>query len=261
MQQVLDQLIDYFKQNSKGILLFSGGFDSSCLLGAAVKANADIIPYWIDNGFNRCEMNEIRQQAINLGSHRFQTVKLSPTNEVCANPANRCYHCKTQIIETLKQQGDILIDGTTSTDTGKYRPGSKALAENGVHSPLALLGITQQQTRQLAIELGADAAIAEKESCLATRFNYNHLITNERLAAIREIESLMIETSGDFNVRCRVDDNDHVRIELSSDESFNAIANPGFRQQMSDIGSRIALFTTIDLKPSRPNEYDKYLHP
>lgn len=259
MQQVLNQLIQYFKQNPTGILLFSGGFDSSCLLGAAVKANADIIPFWIDNGFNRCIENEIRQQAQNLGSTLFQSVMITPSQRVSLNPGDRCYHCKTQIIETLKKKGAILFDGTTASDAGKYRPGAKALAESGVLSPLAQLGITQTQTRQLAIELGASADIAQKESCMATRFNYDQLINPERLEVIREIEGFMIDKTGDYNVRCRVDDNDHVRIELGLTKSFQAIMQPDIRQHLSDIGNRAALFTSIDLKPSRPNEYDKRL--
>lgn len=259
MQQALNLLIHYFEENPTGILLFSGGYDSSCLLSAAVKAKADIIPFWIDNGFNRCTENEIRQQAQNLGSKQFQSVIVAPQANVCINPTDRCYHCKSQIISTLKNKGAILIDGTTASDTGKYRPGSKALHENGVISPLKLFGITQQQTRQLAIEMGADPQIAQKESCMATRFNYGQLISNERLIVIRQIEQLFIEQAGDFDVRCRFDDLDHIRIELSSEQSFQALTQSTIRQQITEIGSRVALFSTIDLKPSRPNEYDKRL--
>jgi len=259
MQQALNQLIRYFEENPTGILLFSGGYDSSCLLGASVKAKADIIPFWIDNGFNRCTETEIRQQAENLGAKLFQSVIVAPEANVCINPTDRCYHCKSQIISTLKKKGAILIDGTTASDTGKYRPGSKALHENGVISPLKMLGITQQQTHQLAIEMGADPKIAQKESCMATRFNYGQLISKERLAAIRQIEQLFIEESGDYDVRCRFDDLDHIRIELAFEQSFQALTQSSIRQRITDIGSGVALFSTMDLKPSRPNEYDKRL--
>jgi uncharacterized protein len=259
MQQALNQLIRYFEENPTGILMFSGGYDSSTLLGAAVRAQADIIPFWIDNGFNRCTENEIRQQAKNLGSNLFQSVIVAPEANICINPSDRCYHCKSQIINTLKSKGALLMDGTTISDTSKYRPGSKALHENGVISPLKLLGITQQQTRELAIEMGADPQIAQKESCLATRFNYGQLINKERLAIIRQIEQLFIEESGDFDVRCRFDDLDHIRIELASEKSFQALTQPTVRQQIADLGNQVALFSTIDLKPSRPNEYDKRL--
>lgn len=250
-------LINWFQSHPQGYLLFSGGFDSSAVLGAAMLAGANIIPIWVDNGFNRASAEEMLIQARNLGSDKLEVIDVTPGQTVVENPVKRCYHCKKHILSQVPQDGLPIFDGTTASDLGNYRPGKQALDEYKVLSPLAELGITCSETKELAISFGADPLLSDLESCLATRVNYSHLLTAERISAIRTIENLFVEKVGDFHVRCRIDDADHLRVELSKPESYQAIGDEQFRQQLFDIGSRVSLFVTIDVKRSRPNEYDK----
>lgn len=252
-----DQLIQWFRQNNKGYLLFSGGFDSSAVLGAAMRAKSSIIPIWVDNGFNRASADDMKIQARNLGAENLKIIKVKPSETVVENPVKRCYFCKRNILTLVPDDAEAIFDGTTASDLGNYRPGKMALDEFNVQSPLAELGIISSETKDMAISFGADPLLAELESCLATRINYTHFLYPERITAIKKIENYVIEKTDDFNVRCRFDDDDHMRIEFSKPESYMALADAEFREQLFEMGKEVALFVTIDVKRSRPNEYDK----
>lgn len=250
-------LINWFSENREGYLLFSGGFDSSAVLGAAMRAKANIIPIWVDNGFNRAKADDMIIQARNLGANDLKIINVTPNNTVVDNPERRCYHCKGHILSLVPKDGKPIYDGTTASDLGNYRPGKQALDEYKVKSPLAELGITSWETKDIAIAFGADPLFAEHESCLATRINYQNLLTPERILAIYKIENFIIEKTGDFHVRCRIDDADHMRIELSKPESYALLSDENIREEVFSMGENVCLFVTIDVKRSRPNEYDK----
>ena len=256
-----DRLTDFFREYPEGHLLFSAGMDSSAVLGAALRAGCKLIPHWIDNGFNRTVAEDIRKQAENLGSGLFRINDVTPDSKVKGNSNQRCYHCKNQILDKIPNDGMPVFDGTTASDIGGFRPGRRALREHGVISPLAELGITSAEAREIALSYGADPALADMESCLATRINYDVPITKKRLEAIRNIERLVIGYSGDYDVRCRIDDNDHIRIELKKPESFNILTDKKLRKKLFDLGKDISLFVTIDVLTSRPNTYDQRLKP
>lgn len=252
-----EALIKWFKEHDKGYILFSGGFDSCAVLGAAVKANAQITPVWINNGFNRAGADDMLIQARNLEAPELKIIEVEAGEKVIANPVKRCYYCKAHFLSLMPNDGLPVFDGTTASDLGNYRPGKKALNEHNVLSPLAELCITSFETKDIAIAFGADPLLAELESCLATRINYNNALTPQRLKAIYEVENYIIDQTGDFDVRCRIDDEDHMRVELSKQESYQLIADPEFREELFELGSKACLFITIDIKRSRPNEYDK----
>ncbi len=254
---IITKLEKRLKQIGDSYLMFSGGLDSCAILGTAIKAGIHIIPVWINNGFGRASEEEIRKQAHIMGANNLQIIHITPTESVISNPNNRCYFCKNQIIEAIKhlKKDAVIMDGTTGSDNG-YRPGRKALNEKEVISPLAELNISSLQAKEIALSMGASKKIADLESCIATRFNYLQPLVEERIKVLKEIEHLIIDKTNDYNVRCRLDDNDHIRIELSDCNSFIAFNDLNFRNSVIALGEKLALFTTLDLKPSRPNAYD-----
>lgn len=249
----------FFTKNKKYALLFSGGFDSSCILGSLRDTEIQIIPFWVDNGFNRAYEHEIRQQALNLGFSDVKVIKITPLKTIKCNPPDRCYMCKKQLINSLPDGNFQIIDGTTADDLGRYRPGLKALKELCVKSPLARLSIQHSEAVKIAQKTGADNHIADMESCLATRFNYHQHLVTEKIDSIRKIERTIIEQTNDYNVRCRIDNKEHIRIEVSSENTMKKCVEKHFRQKIYDLGKNIAMFVTLDLQFSRPNEYDKKL--
>ncbi|MFW5754159.1 MAG: exoenzyme S synthesis protein B [Marinilabiliaceae bacterium] len=255
-----DLLIKYLQENGRFYLMFSGGFDSCSILGSAIEGKVDVVPVWIDNGFNRITEKEIRKQAQNLGCHNLEVIPMGPSDKVLENPVDRCYHCKGQIIHPVISRKDApVFDGTNASDSGSYRPGVKALKKGGVRSPLAELNITKDQTRELAITMGADPVIANMESCLATRFNYRTHITHERIEAIRTIEQKILKETGDHHIRCRMDDDDHIRIECRDQATFQQLIDPDFRHEITEAGKSITTFVTLDLEGARKNAFDTKL--
>ena len=256
MQETL--LTRLLAETGKFYLLYSGGFDSSAILGCAIKAGANVTPVWIDNGFNRADEKHIRQQAENMGCMHLKVIQVIPTAKVLTNPVERCFFCKGELAAPVVRFGDgVVFDGTNASDNQSYRPGLQALRNLGVRSPLQELGITKDDSVEMAVTLGADPFLANMEGCLATRFNYNHPITFGQLDVIRRMEQSIIEQTGDYHVRCRVDDKDHLRIECRSEGTYMLLVAPAFRASMIEMGRKVATFVTLDLEGARKNMFDK----
>ena len=59
-----------------------------------------------------------------------------------ANPANRCFYCKTNLYGALAARTDAtLLSGTNVDDLGDWRPGLKAAEAHGVRHPFVEAGI------------------------------------------------------------------------------------------------------------------------
>lgn len=255
-QQAL--LATHLAKEKKFYLLFSGGFDSSAILGCAIKAGVEVIPVWIDNGFNRASVEQIKQQAANLGCSHLEVLKVHPSAGVLANPVERCFHCKGELASPVVAFGDApVFDGTNASDNHSYRPGLKALRNLGVRSPLQELAITKDEAIEMAVSLGADPTLANMEGCLATRFNYNQPISFDQIEVIRTIEQLVITKTGDYHIRCRVDDKDHLRLECRHQATFMLLIEPAFRLHLVELGQKVATFVTLDLEGARKNMFDK----
>ncbi len=252
IQQIVSPEVKYF-------LLFSGGYDSSAILGMLNELNMNVLPVWINNGFNRANADEIHQQVCQLGCVHFKEINTEAHEDICANPPNRCYVCKKDILHLVNEEGFEIIDGTVTDDLDKYRPGKQALDEFNVISPLAEAGISKQQAKEIARHYGAIKEVAEMESCLSTRINYNIKIKKNTLDAIREIERFIINKTGDYDIRCRLDYETLLRIEVSKTNSFNILVEENIRKELIQKAKVIAPFVTLDMEPTRPNAYDQFI--
>ena len=135
-------LQEFFQENPRVALGFSGGVDSSYLLYAALQAGADVRPYYISTVFQPAFE---REDAMRLAADLGVEVTVVPYDilshpEVASNPSDRCYHCKTALFGALRDRAaadgyTVLIDGTNASDEAGDRPGMRALAEMSVRSP------------------------------------------------------------------------------------------------------------------------------
>lgn len=203
------ELSEFFKQNPRFALAFSGGTDSSYLLYAAKAAGCDVRPYLLKSPFQpQFELNDAHRVADSL---RLPLTVVSfdilQDPDVRRNPANRCYFCKralfTRLRELCRSDGyELLCDGTNASDDASDRPGMKALEELGVRSPLRECGLVKPEIRKLSKKAGLFTGDKPAYACLATRIPAGTPITGPVLQKIEREETALFGLGfSDFRVR------------------------------------------------------------
>ena len=213
------ELQDFFRENPRVAIAFSGGVDSAYLLYAAQRYAQSVWAYYVSSEFQPAfERADAVRLAEQLGADmKILTVAALDTPHVRENPANRCYYCKQGIFGAIwKAARDdgytVLLDGTNASDDAGDRPGMKALQELEVRSPLRECGLTKTQIRQLSKEAGLFTWDKPAYACLATRIPAGEEITGEKLAATEAAEGYLFSLGfTDFRVRSQ---NGHARIQL-----------------------------------------------
>ena len=202
-------LEQFFQENPRCALGFSGGVDSAYLLYAGVKAGADIRPYFIKTAFQPAfELADAKKLAEGLGAE-VTVLELDALADprVAANPADRCYFCKQNLFRTLKERAiadgyPVLLDGTNASDEAGDRPGMRALTELSVRSPLRECGLTKAEIRARSREAGLFTWDKPAYACLATRVPAGEAITAETLARVEGAEDALFSLGyTDFRVR------------------------------------------------------------
>ena len=202
-------LEQFFQENPRCALGFSGGVDSAYLLYAGVKAGADIRPYFIKTAFQPAfELADARKLAEGLGVEvTVLELDALADPQVAANPEDRCYYCKQNLFRTLKDRAiadgyPVLLDGTNASDEAGDRPGMRALAELSVRSPLRECGLTKAEIRARSREAGLFTWDKPAYACLATRVPAGETITADLLARVEGAEDALFRLGyTDFRVR------------------------------------------------------------
>ena len=161
-------------------------------------------------------------QAAEIGiAHLVVTTHEMDNDQYTSNPVNRCYFCKSELHDTLKPMAvemgfPYVVDGVNADDLLDYRPGIAAAKERGVRSPLAEVGISKLEVRELAKQLGMPWWDKPSQPCLSSRFPYGELITTEKLHRVGRAERYLRDL-GYQNLRVR-SDGETARIELMPEE-------------------------------------------
>lgn len=204
-------LEDFFAENPRAALAFSGGADSAYLLYAAKKYAKKVRPYYIKTQFQpRFELEDAMRlcRELELELEVIELDILSAEN-VSSNPRERCYHCKTALFTALIERAHtdgfkLVIDGTNASDESSDRPGMRTLSELGVRSPLRECGITKPELRRLSAEAGLFTAEKPAYACLATRIPTGEEITASKLQTVERAENELFKLGySDFRVRLR----------------------------------------------------------
>ena len=204
------ELNDFFKENPRAALAFSGGTDSAYLLYMALKCGAQVRPYYVKTPFQpRFELDDALRLARELGTE-LTVIEYDILDDglIAANPDDRCYHCKKKLFGLLLRERaandgfPLIIDGTNASDEAGERPGMRALCELGVRSPLRECGLTKTEIRARSRTAGLFTWDKPAYACLATRVPAGRRIDRELLqrveAAERELFALGLT---DFRVR------------------------------------------------------------
>ncbi len=192
------KLSEFFANNSRLAIGFSGGVDSAYLLFAAIKSGVDCTAYYVKTAFQpQREYDEVVSFAEKLGA-RLVVIKydIFANADIVCNDNNRCYYCKRAMFSAIVSQAKldgfaVVCDGTNASDDTTDRPGLLALAELSVLSPLAICGVTKAMVRTALKE--ADVGFYNKPAyaCLATRIPSLVAVTAEKLQIIEQAESIL----------------------------------------------------------------------
>ena len=206
-------LEQFFQENSKVAIAFSGGVDSAYLLYAARAYGAKVKAYYVKTAFQPAfELADAQRLAEELCAElEILPLEILRCEAVTSNPKDRCYHCKKQlfsaIVAAARRDGyETLLDGTNASDDAADRPGMTALRELSVRSPLRECGLTKQEIRRLSKEAGLFTHDKPAYACLATRIPTGQTITEEKLQKTERAETYLASLGlRDFRVRMRGD--------------------------------------------------------
>lgn len=247
-------LQDFFEQNHRIAMGFSGGVDSSYLLYAARKYGADVKAYYMKTAFQpQFEYDDAMRLAGDIGAEvTVLSEDILQFPDVTANPEDRCYYCKNKIFGAIlaaaKRDGySVIIDGTNASDDADDRPGMKALKEMKVLSPLRLCGLTKDDVRALSKEAGLFTWDKPSYACLATRIPSGEEITAENLNRVERSEDVLRQMGfTDLRVRKRGESaliqvpEGQMKTLLEKKEQILAGIEPWFQTVFLDLKGRVA---------------------
>lgn len=164
---------------------------------------------------------------------------------------NRCYFCKSELHDTLKpiaiERGyPYVIDGVNADDLQDYRPGIQAAKERGARSPLAEVGVTKLEVRQISQYLGLPWWDKPAQPCLSSRFPYGEEITISKLQRVGRAE-VYLRKLGYQNIRVRSSE-DTARIELPPEQIQDFIFNTDLKELVQLFQSYGFVYVTLDLE-------------
>jgi uncharacterized protein len=225
---VLEQRLAGLERGLQGLgsvlVAFSGGADSAFLLAAATRAlGADLViaATAVSASLATDELPAAAAFARSLGVRHVTpgTDELSREGYV-ANGADRCFHCKATLLDTLRPLAHALglahvATGTNADDVvAGFRPGIRAAAQRGAATPLLDAGLTKAQVREASRRWGLVTADKPALACLASRIAYGIAVTPSGLARVDRAETALRALLRPVDVRVRDLGADTARVEL-----------------------------------------------
>ncbi|MDD2620034.1 MAG: ATP-dependent sacrificial sulfur transferase LarE [Syntrophomonadaceae bacterium] len=203
---------------------YSGGTDSSFLLKTAfdilgekvvaITANAGIYPQReIETAKDFCSSLGVKQLIIST-----KPLDIPGFSE---NSRERCYLCKSDLFKRVKKTAseigiEQIADGSNKDDLDDFRPGMKAIKEQGIQTPLLDVSLSKEEIRQLSKHLQLPTWDKPAMACLASRFPYGEIINAHNLQLVEEGENYLWNL-GFKQMRVRIH-GDLARIEVGVSE-------------------------------------------
>ena len=261
----LEKLKNIFTEMEKALIAYSGGIDSTLIakiaydvLGDKALAVTAVSPSLLSE-----DLEDARIQAAIIGiSHEEVKTNEMENPNYTSNPINRCYFCKSELHDTLKplalKRGySYVVDGVNAEDLRDYRPGIQAAKERGARSPLAEVGISKFEVRQLAKELDLPWWDKPAQPCLSSRFPYGEEITLEKLQRVGRGERYLRDL-GLKNLRVR-SEKDTARIEILPEKIKEFVLTIDLPQLVGKFQEFGFIYVTLDLEGYRSGKLNQVL--
>ncbi|MEA5507686.1 ATP-dependent sacrificial sulfur transferase LarE [Halotia wernerae UHCC 0503] len=260
------QLKALFAEMEQALIAYSGGVDSTLVakiaydvLGDRALAITAVSPSLLPE-----ELEDAKVQAATIGiSYKIvQTHEMDNPNYT-SNPVNRCYFCKSELHDTLKPLAwelgyPYVVDGVNADDLYDYRPGIQAAKERGARSPLAEVGVTKAEVRQLSQQLGLPWWDKPAQPCLSSRFPYGEEITVAKLQRVGRAE-IYLRKLGWQNLRVR-SEGDTARIELPPEQIKDFVLMTDLQTIVSAFQELGFIYVTLDLEGYRSGKLNQVLY-
>jgi len=226
-------LLQSLKKYSRVAVAFSGGVDSSLLYYAAREALGEenvVVLHAVSELVSTKEQESAAATlaAFNPSQNNHVEIILHPLiwPEFIANTCDRCYFCKKRmyksfLLEADQRQCTALLDGSNVDDLKSKRPGSRAIHELAVQTPLLDAGLNKDEIRSLARKAGLPTHNKPSNSCMATRIPEGSIISKEKLELVEKCESFLLD-KGFVACRVRVEGQDVV-LQLAAADSRNLL--------------------------------------
>lgn len=250
------------------VVALSGGVDSAVLLALAAQALGParvLAVTGVSASLAAPELEDAARIADALGvRHEAVATRELERPGYAANLGDRCYHCRTELFETLariaRREGlGAVAYGAIADDLGDDRPGMTAATERGILAPLLDAGFAKDDVRALAAALGLHVQDKPASPCLSSRIPAGSPVTAEKLAQIDRAESAL---KGLGLRRFRVRHHDEIaRLEVD-DQGLEALDDPHLRaeavRRVKAAGFR---FVALDLEGFRSGSSSRGVGP
>jgi len=247
------------------LIAYSGGVDSAFLALAAARAlPGRLLCVTADSPSYPRRHRELAERIAREFKlpHEFIETSEMGRPEYRANPANRCYYCKTELYEHLSELATargftVIADGSNADDRGDYRPGRQAAREFGVKSPLDDADLTKAEIRELSRRAGLPTWDEPASACLSSRIPYQSEVTVGKLSMIEQAEEVL-QRHG-FRL-CRVRHHDTVaRLEIGRDEMARALDPEIANALVSELKAIGYQYVCMDLQGYRTGSLNEIL--
>jgi len=252
-QEKYEQLKESLSALGGVAIAFSGGVDSTLLLKVAhdvLRENAVAVTV-------RSHVLTDRELCDAIGFCKEESIEhiILDVDELqiegfAENPPDRCYLCKTEVLKRIRQTAGekgirFVAEGSNLDDDSDYRPGMRAVQEQGVLSPLRDAFLTKEEIRMLSNQLGLKTWDKPSFACLASRIPYGEIITAQKLSMIERAEGKLADLGlRQLRVRCH---GNLARIE-TDEEGFRLFSDRSIREEIYRFFREIGFeYTAIDL--------------
>lgn len=268
-------LLDHMRQIGPIAVAYSGGADSALVLAAAVRAQGPrrvLAVTAVSESLAAGELAPARALADALG-----VVHLTPRTRELASPGyrangpERCYFCKSEVLDTIaalaREHGyGQVATGTNADDAADpHRPGIRAGQERGIRTPLLDAGLSKADVRLLSRHWSLPTWDKPATPCLASRIRYGIEVTSHRLARIDRAETAvrnLLAGAGLLTDSLRVRDlGDTARIEVDPRVVDAAAVVPGLTEAVAAAGFTGARIEIDAFRSGRLNHETTHVHP